>query len=68
MERESVTSSNIRNAGYDSESKTLEIEFISGVYKYRDVPVEVWNGLKGAPSKGRYFAQNIKGKFPCERG
>ena len=39
MNRKPVRSSNISSIGYDSESKTLEIEFHSGgVYQYFNVP------------------------------
>ena len=59
-----VESSNIKSIGFDEDSSTLEIEFLSGtVYQYFDVPFPVYEGLMEAGSKGQYFAQNIKGQY-----
>ena len=64
MERQSVQSSNIASIGYDEDSSTLEIEFLSGgVYQYFDVPINIYQGLMAASSHGQYFAQQIKGHF-----
>jgi hypothetical protein len=54
MEREEVTSSNLRSVGYDAESQILEIEFKQGaVYQYYEVPPEVHASLMAARSIGR---------------
>lgn len=54
-------------AAYDEEAKTLEVEFRSGeVYRYAKVPAEVFQGLMKAESKGRYFSQRIRNRFPAE--
>ena len=64
MEREHVESSNINEIGYDSESQTLEIEFLNGsIYQYFDVPEHVYTELRAADSKGGYLAANIKGCY-----
>ena len=64
MTREPVTSSNIASIGYDTNTKTLEIEFKhSGVYLYHNVPIAVHKEFMGAESKGKYFAQNIKNGY-----
>lgn len=64
MERIPVASSNIASIGFDEDSSTLEIEFLSGaVYQYFDVPFPVYEGLIEADSKGQYLAQHIKGKY-----
>ncbi len=64
MERKPVDSSNISSIGYDENSNTLEIEFRSGaIYQYFDVPLNVFEGLRDAESKGQYFAQNVKGYY-----
>jgi hypothetical protein len=61
MTRKDVTSSNLRTVGYDPATRTLEIEFHkSGVYRYADVPLEVYEGLMAADSHGSYFTQHIK--------
>lgn len=64
MKRTPVDSSNISSIGYDEDSNTLEIEFHSGaVYQYFDVPMNVYQAIMEASSKGQYFAQNIKGYY-----
>lgn len=32
-------------------------------YIYRNLPMEVWQGFKDADSPGRFYNQNIKGRF-----
>ena len=66
--REPVDSSVIRAMGYDDDHALLEIEFVSGdVYRYHFVPRRVWSELRNAPSKGAYFANAIREKFPTSR-
>ena len=58
-------SSTLDWAGYDANTKTLYVEFLSGttVYAYADVPADVWEGFKGADSVGSYYHANIRGKY-----
>ena len=52
--RVSVVSSNLVSIGYDAPTRTLAVEFKGGaVYHYGDVPVELFDALMGAESKGR---------------
>ncbi|MFC1596178.1 helicase HerA-like domain-containing protein, partial [Candidatus Margulisiibacteriota bacterium] len=68
MNREHVESSNIESIGYESDSQTLEIEFLNGaVYQYFDVPEHIYNGLMAADSHGKYLAANIKGYYRYSR-
>jgi len=63
-----VISSMIRSVGYDERHSLLEIEFTSGkIYQYEAVPEEVYRGLMSAGSKGRYFEEQIKGRFRYSR-
>ena len=65
MERISVSSSNIRSIGYDTESMMLEIEFNSGaVYQYQGVPQAEYDAFLNSGSKGTHFNANIKNRFP----
>jgi len=65
MDRTPVRSSNIRSVGYAPETKTLEVEFHSGgVYQYSGVPVTTYQGFIRAASKGSYFHDHIKGRYP----
>lgn len=68
MNMQAVTSSNISAIGYDAQTKTLAISFTNGtMYNYHGVPVETWNGLESASSKGAYFAQNIKKMYSATK-
>lgn len=61
MEMTQVESSNIAAVGYDEEEKELQIEFNNGkIYAYKDVPIELFNGLVVAKSVGKYFHANIR--------
>lgn len=64
MNRKHVKSSNIESIGYDSNSQTLEIEFLNGsIYHYFDVPQHIFDELMSADSHGKYLAANIKGHY-----
>lgn len=66
MNRQPVESSSIRSVGYDPRTMTLEVEFDSGgIYQYSEVPESVYTGLIGATSKGSYFNEHIKDRYPC---
>lgn len=69
MQRTPVTSSDIASIGYDSQLKTLEIEFHSkhSVYQYFNVPEQAYNELMNARSHGKYFNQYIKNKYRYEK-
>jgi hypothetical protein len=65
MERQPVTSSNLRSVGYDPDSRTLEIEFQTGrVWRYAGVPPSVYSTLMAADSKGSYFNSLIRDVYP----
>lgn len=56
-----VDSSNIEAIGYNEETSELHVQFIdSGLYIFVDVPLEVYQELMDAPSKGSYFNREIK--------
>lgn len=60
-----VTSSNIAEVGYNSESKVLVVRFIqsNSLYAYYDVPKQIFDELVAASSKGGYFSKSIKDVF-----
>jgi len=63
MSLEPVKSSNIAKIGYDQESQTLRIEFISGgTYDYANVPQKLYILFKGNKSLGSFFFKYIKDK------
>ena len=64
MERENVNSSNLASIGYNSENKTLEVEFKhGGIYQYLNVPEDIFNELMSAQSHGVYFSANIRNDY-----
>ena len=61
MTRTPIKSSQIRSAGMDANSGTLEVEFTNGsVYHYPNVPMKTANEMMASPSPGKYFHSNIK--------
>jgi hypothetical protein len=63
-----VESSSVASVGYAAEVRALEIEFRSGaVYRYFDVPAEIYGALLVAESKGAYFNRAVKGRFGYAR-
>lgn len=59
IEREPVSSSNLRSVGYGD--GVLEVEFLNGsVYQYTgDGVYQLYRRLMAASSVGRFFEQNI---------
>jgi hypothetical protein len=67
MQRKPLTSKTIVSAGFDAEAGVLEIEFRKGeIYEYRGGVSEfLFRRLLAAPSPGKFFHDEIEGKFPC---
>jgi KTSC domain-containing protein len=60
-----VESTTLATVAYDEARELLQLEFCSrAVYLYFGVPASVHQALLGAPSKGGYFNQTIRGQFP----
>ena len=60
-----VESTTLATVAYDESRKLLQLEFCSqAAYLYFGVPSAVHQALLGAPSKGKYFNQTIRGRFP----
>jgi len=65
MKREAVISRAIRSVGY--RAGTLEIEFVHGdVYRYLLVPRGLFIEFIQAESKGAFFNERIRDRFPTE--
>ena len=63
-----VESSTIKSIDYFAPLYILTIEFKNGgVYSYRDVGREIWEGLLKAPSKGKYFHKFIRNRFDFKK-
>lgn len=64
MHREQVSSSNIKSIGYESNLKTLEIEFKDGgIYQYFNVRSDIYKKLISAISIGSFFHKYIKDNY-----
>ena len=65
MRVESAAISDIR---YEDERQKLFVRFVDGdEYVYVGVPGEVHRGFIEADSKGRFFASEIRDRFPFNR-
>ena len=62
-----VESSNISHVGHCADSNCLYIRFNSGLYRHEGVPADLHQQLMDAESKGKFYHQNIKGKFPATK-
>ncbi|WP_433625853.1 KTSC domain-containing protein [Halomicrococcus sp. NG-SE-24] len=66
--RTPVASSNLASVGYEPEEEVLEIAFRSGgVYRYFDVPDDVYRDLLSARSHGSYFHENVRDQYEYRR-
>lgn len=63
-----VQSSVLSGIGYDPSRKILALQFAEtgDIRHYGDVAAETCARLLTAPSKGRFFTQHIKGKYPVQ--
>jgi hypothetical protein len=68
MQRVFVDSTTLGSAAHDAQTTVLELQFRNGaVYQYFRVPRRIYCDLLRAGSKGAYFNQNIRGKYPYQR-
>ena len=68
LDRRFVTSSNVSSVGYDPQTQTLEVEFLSGaVYQYYGVPDHIYSEMMSAGSKGRFLHTYIRNAYPYSR-
>lgn len=66
MRAKSLSSSMIRRVVFDEEAGTLLVSFRSGMrYIYAGVSRAVYDALGRAASAGRFFNDEVKGKFAC---
>ena len=65
---ETPDSTAIRAIRYDEERQRLLVRFIDGdEYAYVGVPGEVHRSFAEAESKGRFFSEEIRGKYPYNK-
>jgi KTSC domain len=65
--RQPVQSSVLRAVRYHPSRHILEVQFLSGrVYRYFDLPHDVYEKLLAAPSIGAYFNKMIRPRYRME--
>jgi len=63
-----VASSHIAKLGYDVERQVLALTFKDGhVWHYANISYELAESFFNADSKGRFYTQQIRSKFPAEK-
>ena len=67
MQRVLMESTILASAGHDARAAVLELQFLNAaLYQYFHVPRRVYRDLLRTQSKGSYFNQNIRGKYPYQ--
>jgi predicted small secreted protein len=65
MQLTTVESSMIHAVGYDEDENELEVVFNNGgIYRYKNVDKEEYEGLMDAESKGQYMRAHIIDMYP----
>jgi KTSC domain len=68
LSRVRVTSSFIASVGYDAKARVLDVKFHSGsLWRYFDVPPEIYRAFLDAESKGRFYNANIRHHFKSQK-
>lgn len=68
MRRKPVVSSSLASVGYDPATRALEAEFRKGrIYRYHDVPPEIFEQFMKADSKGRFMNAHIRTAYRFTR-
>ena len=58
----------IASMQYDAEHRALTVRFVTGaIYKYLDVPPEVYEAMRTSGSKGIYLNTQIKGNYAYKK-
>ncbi|HEY0661394.1 MAG TPA: KTSC domain-containing protein [Lysobacter sp.] len=66
MEMIRVASSAISAIGYDPATRQMKIRFVQGhTYDFCGVPEKVFKRLLNARSKGSYYNEHIRDRYPC---
>jgi hypothetical protein len=63
--RQPVHSHVLAAVGYSKRLHALEVEFVNvAIYRYTNVPPEIYRDLLDAPSKAQFYDANVRGHFP----
>jgi hypothetical protein len=63
-----IKSSNIKKTEYDTETKSLVVEFNNGHrYEYESVPHQTYTAFRASQSQGKYFTTDISKKYKYKK-
>lgn len=63
-----IQSSNIRKTEYNTENKTLLVEFNNGMkYEYQEVPHQLYTQFRMSESQGKFFSSKIAKTFKYKK-
>ena len=69
MERKPIRRGGIRSAGYDRNTRILEVEFDSGaIVRHSGVGEEIARRFLASAAPASYYKDNIEEEFPARRG
>jgi hypothetical protein len=67
-QRVSVESACLASVAFSVETNTLQLQFRNGLaYEYSGVPLDMYQGLLSAASKGAFVSRFIRGHFAFRR-
>lgn len=69
IEMQYINSSNVEQIGYDEDLSELHVKFLSGptIYVYLGIPLQLFEDLMNAPSKGGFLHANVYENYPVEK-
>lgn len=68
MERKIIRRGGIRSAGYDRNTRVLEVEFDSGtIVRHAGVGEEIARRFLASAAPASYYRDNIEEEFPARR-
>lgn len=63
-----VKSSNLKKTEYDTETKSMIVEFNNGArYEYSDVPHQIYTRFRMSESQGKFFSTDIAKKYKYKK-
>lgn len=61
-------SSHVSSIKYDGDAKEVSVQFHGGdIYRYKNVPENVWNEFLGSDSKGRFIHVILTRQYEYEK-
>lgn len=68
IERKTIQRGGIKSAGYDRNTRTLEIEFSTGrIIRHSNVGEEIARRFLASSSPAGYYQDNIEEDYPLQR-